>query len=106
MAIPRAELRADGASGLYGAPGSYGASGLCAATEREVHEFGTDRLDRGRRFNRVASGFPFGKVAEAVTRKAHKEGVGIKPVWPAHTSTAGYWKYMDRYGVTVHHGPW
>jgi len=36
-------------------------------------------------------------------RKACKEGVGVKPVRPAHTSTIGYWKYMLWYGVIIHH---
>ncbi|MQL54048.1 transposase, partial [Desulfofundulus thermobenzoicus] len=27
----------------------------------------------------------------------------VKPVWPAHTSTIGYWKYMQRYGIIIHH---
>ncbi len=35
-------------------------------------------------------------------RKAFREGVGVKPVWPAHTSSTGYWKYMERYGITIH----
>lgn len=65
--------------------------------------FSKDRLDTNKKFNRMASNFPFKKIIEAVTRKAFKEGVGIKPVWPAHTSTMGYCKYMRRYGITVHH---
>ncbi|MBE3587843.1 MAG: transposase [Thermoanaerobacteraceae bacterium] len=54
-------------------------------------------------FNRMAANFPFRKISEAVMRRAVKEGVGVKPVWPAHTSTIGYWKYMRRYGIIVHH---
>jgi IS605 OrfB family transposase len=66
-------------------------------------DFGKDRLDTNRKFNRVAANFPFKKIIEAVTRRAFREGVGIKPVWPAHTSTIGDWKYMQRYGITIHH---
>lgn len=65
--------------------------------------FGKDRLDTNKKFNRMAANFPYRKMVEAVTRKACKEGVGVKPVRPAHTSTIGHWKYMRRYGVTVHH---
>ncbi|WP_027355754.1 IS200/IS605 family accessory protein TnpB-related protein [Desulfofundulus thermocisternus] len=66
-------------------------------------DFGKDRLDTNKKFNRMAANFPFKKIIEAVTRKATREGVGIKPVWPAHTSTIGYYKYMERYGVIIHH---
>jgi len=66
-------------------------------------DFGKERLDTNRKFNRMASNFPFKKMIEAVIRRAFKEGVGVKPVKPAHTSTTGYWKYMNRYGVLIHH---
>jgi len=66
-------------------------------------DFGKDRLDTNKKFNRMASNFPFKKIVEAVTRRAIKESVGVKPVWPAHTSTIGYWKYMRRYGIIIHH---
>ncbi|MCL5040041.1 MAG: IS200/IS605 family accessory protein TnpB-related protein [Firmicutes bacterium] len=66
-------------------------------------DFGKDRLDTDRRFNRMASNFPYEKITEAIVRKAYKEGVGVKTVWPAHTSTIGCWKYQKRYGITVHH---
>ncbi|HUW63824.1 MAG TPA: transposase [Spirochaetia bacterium] len=66
-------------------------------------DFGKGRLDTNRRFNRMAANFPFKKVIEAVIRKAFREGVGVKLVWPAHTSTIGHWKYQQRYGVSVHH---
>ncbi|HHY38620.1 MAG TPA: transposase [Clostridia bacterium] len=69
----------------------------------EKLDFGKDRLDTNKKFNRMAANFPFKKIIEAVMRRAFKEGVGVKPVWPAHTSTNGYWKYMRRYGVIIHH---
>ena len=65
--------------------------------------FGKDRLNTDKKFNRMAANFPFKKMVEAVIRKAFKEGVGVKKVWPAHTSTIGYYKYTERYGITVHH---
>ena len=66
-------------------------------------DFGKDRLDTDRKFNRMAANFPFKKIIEAVMRRASREGVGVKPVRPAHTSTIGYYKYMERYGVIIHH---
>ncbi|AQS59135.1 IS200/IS605 family accessory protein TnpB-related protein [Desulforamulus ferrireducens] len=69
----------------------------------ESLDFGKDRFDTNRKFNRMAANFPFKKMVETVTRKAFKEGVGVKQVWPAHTSTIGYYKYMERYGITIHH---
>ncbi|MDI6603538.1 MAG: transposase [Thermoanaerobacteraceae bacterium] len=70
---------------------------------QEKLEFGKDRLDTNKKFNRMAANFPFKKMVEAVIRRAFKEGVGIKQVWPAHTSTIGYWKYMQKYGIIIHH---
>jgi len=69
----------------------------------ESLDFGKDRLDTNRKFNRMAANFPFKKMTEAVIRRAFKEGVGVKHVWPAHTSTIGYYKYMERYGIIIHH---
>lgn len=65
-------------------------------------DFGKDRLDTDRKFNRMASNFPFAKVVEAVCRRAVKEGVPFKLVPARHTSTIGYWKYMNHYAVPVH----
>jgi IS605 OrfB family transposase len=65
-------------------------------------DFGKDRMDTNKKFNRVASNFPFAKMVEAVCRRAVKEGVPFKPVPARHTSTIGYWKYMERYAVPVH----
>ncbi|ADG05053.1 transposase, IS605 OrfB family [Kyrpidia tusciae DSM 2912] len=64
--------------------------------------FGKDRLDTNRRFNRMASQFPYAKVSEALLRRAWKERVAIKAVNPRHTSTIGHWKYERRYGVVIH----
>jgi len=60
-------------------------------------DFGKDRLDTGRKFNRMAANFPYKKMVEAVIRRATKEKVPFKPVPPRHTSTIGYWKYMRRF---------
>ncbi len=50
-------------------------------------DFGKDRLDTNKNFNRMAANFPYRKITEAIIRKAYKEGVGVKPVRPA---TIGY----------------
>lgn len=68
----------------------------------EKLDFGKDRLDTDKKFNRMAANFPFKKMIEAVIRKAFKEGVAAKSVWPAHTSTIGHWKYRQRYGIRIH----
>ncbi len=65
-------------------------------------EFGKDRLDTDRRFNRMASNFPYARMAELLCRRAAKERVGFKVVPPRHTSTIGFWKYADRHAVPVH----
>ncbi|NYE58773.1 IS200/IS605 family element transposase accessory protein TnpB [Carboxydothermus ferrireducens] len=65
-------------------------------------DFGKDGLDTNKKFNRMASNFPFAKMVEAVCRKAVKEGVPLKLVPARHTSTIGYWKYTKRYAVPVH----
>ena len=65
-------------------------------------DFGKDRLDTNKKFNRMASNFPFAKMVEAVRRRAAKEGVPFKAVPARHTSTIGYWKYTKRYTVPVH----
>jgi IS605 OrfB family transposase len=65
-------------------------------------DFGKDRLDTDRQFNRMAGNFPFARMVEAVCRRAGKEGVPSKLVPARHTSTIGSWKYRERYGVPVH----
>lgn len=64
--------------------------------------FSKDRLDVSKKFNRMASNFPFAKMVNAVCRRAAKEGVSFKLVPPRHTSTIGFWKYMKRFAVPVH----
>lgn len=65
-------------------------------------KFGKDRMGTNSRFNRMASNFPFSKIVEALIRRAYKEGVGVKQVFPAHTSTIGHFKYMDKFAVPIH----
>jgi IS605 OrfB family transposase len=68
----------------------------------EELNFSKDRLDTNKKFNRMASNFPFTKMVEAMYRRAVKEGVPFKLVSARHTSTIGYWKYTKRYAVPVH----
>jgi IS605 OrfB family transposase len=65
-------------------------------------DFGKERLDTNKKFNRMASNFPFAKMVEAMCRRAAKEGVPFKLAPARHTSTIGYWKYVERYAVPVH----
>jgi IS605 OrfB family transposase len=65
-------------------------------------DFGKDRLDTNSKFNRMASNFPFAEMVEAVCRRAAKEKVAFELVPPRHTSTIGYWKYMNRFAAPVH----
>lgn len=68
----------------------------------EKLDFGKDRLETNKKFNRMASNFPFAKMVEAVCRRAAKEGIAYKLVTARHTSTIGYWKYMNQFAVPVH----
>ncbi|WP_096230345.1 hypothetical protein [Thermoanaerobacterium sp. RBIITD] len=52
--------------------------------------------------DRMASNFAYSKVIEAEMRSDYKKGVEVKEVWPAHTSTIGYYKYKECYGITIH----
>ncbi|HHY39112.1 MAG TPA: transposase [Clostridia bacterium] len=65
-------------------------------------DFGKDRLDTNKKFNRMASNFPFAKMVEAVCWRVAKEWVPFKLVPSRHTSTIGHWKYVRRYAVPVH----
>jgi predicted transposase len=65
-------------------------------------DFGKDRLGTDRKFNRMASNFPYAEVTEAVCRRATKEKVAFESVLPRHTSTIGHWKHMKRYAVPLH----
>ncbi len=69
----------------------------------EKLNFSKDRLDANKKFNRMAANFPYQKIVEAIIWRALKEGVVTKQIWPAYTSTIGYWKYKQKYGVTTHH---
>jgi IS605 OrfB family transposase len=64
--------------------------------------FNKGRLDTNKKFNRMASNFPFARMVEAVCRRAVKEGVPFKLVSARHTSTIGYWKYTKRYAIPLH----
>ena len=68
----------------------------------EELNFNKDRLDTNKKFNRMASNFPFARMVEAVCRRAVKEGIPFKLISARHTSTIGYWKYKKRYAIPVH----
>ena len=58
--------------------------------------------DTNQAFNRMRSEFPYSRMIEAITRRAHREGVAILPVNPAYTSVIGRHKYQRLLGGTVH----
>ncbi|MDN5376368.1 MAG: hypothetical protein PWQ39_1409 [Thermacetogenium sp.] len=60
-------------------------------------DFSKDRLDTNRKFNRMASNFPFAKMVEAVCRRAVNEGVPFKLVPSRHTSTIGRRLYLSKH---------
>lgn len=64
--------------------------------------FSQGRLDTDRAFNRMASNFPYARLIEATCRRAEKDGVYVRFVNPAYTSTIGAIKYKKHFGVTVH----
>lgn len=72
------------------------------AVALEGLSFGQGRLDTPRSFNRMASNFPYAKMAGAICRRAAKQHIGFKAVPARHTSTIGRWKYAARYAVPIH----
>jgi len=60
------------------------------------------RKNRGKRFNRMASNFPYRKIIEAIIRRSEKEGIEIRQVNPAFTSILGLLKYKDMYSLNRH----
>ena len=67
-------------------------------------DFGKGRMDTNKRFNRMASNFPYQKILDAVARRAVKEGIGLKSVWSASTSTIAMEVYeqIRHFGASCH----
>ena len=56
-----------------------------------------------RKYARMLSSFGYGKTRVAFLSRCHREGVGIHQVNPAFSSVIGRVKFMERYGLSVHH---
>jgi len=60
------------------------------------------RKNKGKIFNRMASNFCYKKIAEAIVRRAEKEGIEVIQVNPAFTSILGLLKYKEMYSLNRH----
>jgi IS605 OrfB family transposase len=58
--------------------------------------------DTDRRFNRLTHHFKKKKLTETILRRGLRLGFRIKKVNPAYTSVIGRFKYMKKYGLSVH----
>ncbi|WP_028402231.1 IS200/IS605 family accessory protein TnpB-related protein [Ectobacillus panaciterrae] len=52
--------------------------------------------------NRRKSMFAYRKMMEAIRSRADKMGVEVIEVHPAYTSISGKWKYMRKFGISIH----
>jgi IS605 OrfB family transposase len=60
------------------------------------------RHDTDKRFNRLTHNFKKKKLTETIFRRGMRLGFRIKKVNPAYTSVIGRFKYMKKYGLSVH----
>ncbi|EZP77401.1 transposase [Parageobacillus genomosp. 1] len=58
--------------------------------------------DTDKRFNRLTHHFNKKKLTEMILRRGLRLGFRIKKVNPAYTSVIGRFKYMKKYGLSVH----
>jgi IS605 OrfB family transposase len=58
--------------------------------------------DTDKRFNRFTHNFKKKKLTEMILRRGLRLGFHIKKVNPAYTSVIGRFKYMKKYGLSVH----
>ncbi|WP_143415618.1 IS200/IS605 family accessory protein TnpB-related protein [Geobacillus sp. E263] len=58
--------------------------------------------DTDKRFNRLTHHFKKKKLTETILRRGMRLGFRIKKVNPAYTSIIGRFKYMKKYGLSVH----
>jgi IS605 OrfB family transposase len=58
--------------------------------------------DTDKRFNRLTHNFKKKKLTETILRRGMRLGFRIKKVNPAYTSVIGRFKYMKKYGLSVH----
>jgi len=60
------------------------------------------RKNRGKKFNRIASNFPYRKMIESILRRAEKQGIEVRQVNPAFTSILGLLKFKEMYSLNRH----
>jgi IS605 OrfB family transposase len=58
--------------------------------------------DTDKRFNRLTQNFKKKKMTDTIIRRGLRLGFRIKKVNPAYTSVIGRFKYMKKYGLSVH----
>ena len=56
-----------------------------------------------RRYSRMLSSFSYGKIKAYFISRGYRQGVEVHQVNPAYSSVIGRVKFMERYGLTVHH---
>jgi IS605 OrfB family transposase len=60
------------------------------------------RHDTDKRFHRLTHHFKKKKLTETILRRGMRLGFRVKKVNPAYTSVIGRFKYMKKYGLSVH----
>ena len=60
------------------------------------------QLYEPKRMNRMLSEFAYGKITEAIERKAAYEGVEVIRIDPSYTSMIGKLKYVRDKGLSIH----
>ena len=93
--------RRDYLIGVVAATAVSTAQSLGKGIALEALDFRKDH-DTNKAFNRMSTNFPYGKMVEAIDRRAYKQGVAIVSVNPAYTSVIGHHKYQHILGGTVH----
>jgi IS605 OrfB family transposase len=58
--------------------------------------------DTDKRFNRLTHNFKKKKLTEMIVRRGLRLGFRVKKVNPAYTSIIGRFKYMKKYGLSIH----
>ena len=56
-----------------------------------------------RKYSRMLSSFGYGKVKAYFLSRGYRQGVEVNQVNPAYSSVIGRVKFMERYGLSVHH---
>lgn len=62
-----------------------------------------EMVDAGERYNRMLSALPYQQMQAMLRARAHRKGIEVFDVNPAYTSVIGREKFMQRYGLSVHH---